>query len=461
MMKRLFLAAALACGTLPSLAVAQTEPHGEPAAEWVVKPEWIHAHARFLAGPELQGRGSATRDEAIAAAYVAARFEGYGLQHAPGMDGYLQKATIVRLRLERDPVVTLAGTPLAGAQLLMGTGEDVSSTVTLFDGTDPDQLPSADIVVATNPGFALMRANRALGAKGIKLLIVREGDASTALWQRIGGKPRLPSYLEGSEPRGRPSLVVLPARAFDAAANGAGKPLAMTLPGLVKDTAVTTNAVGYLPGTDADAGVILLSAHLDHLGVRADGVVMHGANDDASGTVAVLELAHALATGKRHRRGILFVAYGSEEIGGFGSTWFGMHPPVPIDHIAANIEFEMIGAQDPKLPAGTMMMTGFERSNLGPTLADHGALVTQDPYPDEHFFERSDNYSLALVGVVAHTISGWAVVPTYHTDKDTLENLDIPFMARAIQSLIGPVRWLADSDFRPDWNPGGRPTGRR
>ena len=109
------------------------------------------------------------------------------------------------------------------------------------------------------------------------------------------------------------------------------------------------------------------------------------------------------------------------------------------DEAVANIEFEMIGAQDPKLPAGQMMMTGFDRSTLGETLKSHGALVTGDPYPEEHFFERSDNYSLALQGVVAHTVSGWAVIPTYHTPQDTLESLDIGFMTKAIQSLIDPL----------------------
>jgi Zn-dependent M28 family amino/carboxypeptidase len=203
--------------------------------------------------------------------------------------------------------------------------------------------------------------------------------------------------------------------------------------------------------------VLLLTAHLDHLGVRPDGVVMPGANDDASGTVAVMELARAFAAGKPMRRGILFVAYGAEEIGGLGSTYFGKHPPIALSDIVANIEFEMIGAQDPKLPKGSLMMTGFERSTLGPMLKRNGALVASDPYPDQHFFERSDNYSLALQGIVAHTLSGWAVVPTYHQPTDTVENLDIPYMVRAIQSLIRPIRRLAGGNFRPDWAADGRP----
>jgi aminopeptidase YwaD len=121
------------------------------------------------------------------------------------------------------------------------------------------------------------------------------------------------------------------------------------------------------------------------------------------------------------------------------------------------VEFEMIGAQDPRLPAGSLMMTGYQRSNLGEALKAHGGLVADDPYPEQNFFQRSDNYSLALRGVVAHTLSGWAVTPTYHQPTDTIANLDIPFMTRAIQSLIEPMRWLASSDFQPRWNDGGQP----
>src|SRR3546814_3260280 len=101
---------------------------------------------------------------------------------------------------------------------------------------------------------------------------------------------------------------------------------------------------------------------------------MYGANDDASGTTAVIEIARALAAGKQPKRSILFVCYGSEEIGLYGSKYFGEHPPVPLDRIVANIEFEMIGAQDAKLPKDTLMMTGDERSNLGEVIQAHGGI---------------------------------------------------------------------------------------
>lgn len=224
-----------------------------------------------------------------------------------------------------------------------------------------------------------------------------------------------------------------------------------------EEKTVTTNAIGFLPGTDPDAPLLLLTAHLDHLGIEPDGTVMHGANDDAAGTSAVLELARVLAAGRPMRRGILFVAYGSEEIGEFGSTWFAAHPPVPLARIAANLEFEMVGAQDPRLARGALMMTGSERSTMFGVLKAHGALVAADPYPDQHFFERSDNYALALAGVVAHTLAGWSVPPSYHQPTDTIENLDFGYMTRAIGSLVAPIRSLANGKDAPRWMPNGRP----
>jgi Zn-dependent M28 family amino/carboxypeptidase len=223
----------------------------------------------------------------------------------------------------------------------------------------------------------------------------------------------------------------------------------------------TFNAIGFLEGSEPASGTILLTAHLDHLGTKEvakgeDGI-FNGANDDAAGTTAVLELAHALAAGPKLRRNVMFVCYGSEEIGGVGSTYFGAHSPVPLESLVTNLEFEMIGNQDPKMPKGTLLLTGWERSNLGPTLKEHGALLGPDPYPEQHFFQRSDNYSLALVGVVAHTAAGWGTVPTYHQANDDLAHLDLAFMTAAIQSLVEPVRWLAGSDFKPAWNAGGQP----
>jgi len=105
-------------------------------------------------------------------------------------------------------------------------------------------------------------------------------------------------------------------------------------------------------------------------------------------------------------------------------------------------------------------MTGFERSDFGEMLKRQGAKVAPDPYPEQHFFERSDNYQLALQGIVAHTVSGWATTPNYHSPEDTVANLNIDFMTSTIQSLIAPALWLANSDYVPRWKPGGKPVAK-
>ncbi len=443
--------------SLGVLMLAASPAFAQDSGEWVVQERWVRAHEAFLASDALQGRGSATRDEAIAAAYVASAFMSYGLGHAPGMESYLQKATIITLEAGGPAQLTVNGKAIAAPTVITAPGTPVGGAVKVASSGDPAALPEADVVLVDASDADPMALYRAAMGKHIKLLIVPESEATRKVYASIGGAPRLPTYLDGETPSGRLAVATLPADAFAALAEQQGATVELSFPKLVRNEAVTTNAIGYLPGTDPDAGVLLFTAHLDHLGVLPDGTIMHGANDDASGTTAVLEIAHALAAGEAPKRSILFVCYGSEEMGLFGSKYFGEHPPIPLDRIVANIEFEMIGAQDPKLPKDTLMMTGYERSNLGEAIREHGGLVTADPYPEQHFFQRSDNYSLALKGIVAHTLSGWAVTPTYHKATDTYENIDFDFMTKAIQSLIGSMKWLANSDFVPAWKPGGKP----
>lgn len=222
----------------------------------------------------------------------------------------------------------------------------------------------------------------------------------------------------------------------------------------------TWNAIGVLKGTQSGEA-IMLSAHLDHLGVNESltgDKIFNGADDDASGCVAVLELARVLAAGKRPRRTIYFVCFGSEERGGYGSRHFISNPPVPLPQLVADLTFEMLGRPDAKVPAGTLWLTGFERSTLGPELAKQGAALVADPHPEQHFFQRSDNYSLALRGVVAHTVSSFGLHTDYHRPSDEISKIDFPFMTRSLNSLVKPVQWLANSTFRPAWLPGQAPT---
>jgi Zn-dependent M28 family amino/carboxypeptidase len=225
----------------------------------------------------------------------------------------------------------------------------------------------------------------------------------------------------------------------------------------------TYNAVALLRGSDPELSgqTLLLSSHLDHLGVRhtsSGEVVYPGADDDASGTTAVLELARSFSSlPQRPRRTIVFVCFGSEETGGQGNRYFLANPPTPLASIAANLEFEMIGHADSALRADQLFLTGWERTDLGPALAAHGAPLVADPHPEGHFFQRSDNFALARRGIVAQTVSSYGLGSHYHKPSDDLAHIDFPHLARAIESMIPSIQWLASSDWTPTWKPGGKP----
>jgi hypothetical protein len=298
----------------------------------------VRADMNFLASDELHGRGSATRDEHIAALFAASQFQMLGLEPGGNNRTYIQKAAL------------------------------------------PDPLPE-----------------------------------------------RLKQYLSKFENTPRTE---------------------------------TWNAVGVLRGSSRPDEVILLTAHLDHLGTaltQKGDFIYNGADDDASGTTAVLTLAHLLATGRRPQRTIVFALFGSEEIGGYGNHTFLANPPVPLSEIVANLEFEMIGRPDSSVPAGTLWLTGFNRSNLGKELVRHGAHLVDDPHPKEHFFQRSDNYALAQQGIIAHTVSSFGLHHDYHKTSDEIRTIDFEHMTNAIASMTAPIRWLANSDFKPEWKPGGDP----
>ncbi len=231
----------------------------------------------------------------------------------------------------------------------------------------------------------------------------------------------------------------------------------------VTDPKRTWNAIGKLTGTDKNLAseVILLSAHLDHLGMRdnvpGEDKIFNGADDDASGSVAVLELARILGRGPKLKRTVYFVCFGSEELGGFGAKYFVSNLPFPKEKLIANLEFEMIGRPDLKVKPEELWLTGYERSNLGPELAKRGAKLVQDPHPEQNFFRRSDNYTLAKQGIIAHTVSSFGLHKDYHQTSDEVGTIDFVHMTRSINSMIAPVKWLVNSNFKPAWSAGKKP----
>lgn len=229
------------------------------------------------------------------------------------------------------------------------------------------------------------------------------------------------------------------------------------------------NVVGRLRGSDPalDDQHILVDAHYDHIGAAGDpdnrcrpagaDSICNGADDDASGVVATLKIAQAIRRGARPRRTILFAAMTGEEYGLLGARWYVDHPVIPLASMAANLEIEMIMRPDSLAGGpGKAWLTGYERSTMGDMLAAAGIPLVPDPRPAQQFFQRSDNYELALRGVVAHTLSSFNLHGDYHQATDEASRGDAAHMAAVIDAAVRAVRLLADGP-RPEWKPGGRP----
>ena len=423
----------------------------------------IEAHLRFLASDALNGRGSGTRDEWIAATYIGAQLAALGLEPM-GDDGwFVQQIEVQRYRAEK-PSVLKAGdrTFTGGAAFTVFTVPGPRVGGPLHHYATGASVPAGAAVIL--PADLPMSSVSNVSAASLVLRKASAAPAGSATERRPVSSSQLVGVPPG-QPSG-PTLVTLDAATHDAIfamADGTSVQLDSEL--APTERTKTWNAVGRLAGADPSASseVLVLSAHLDHVGARPakDGdvadTIYNGADDDASGVVAVLELARALANGPRPRRPVVFALFGSEEAGGFGARYFVEKPVVPLSDIVADLQVEMIGRPDPKVAAGTLWLTGYERSSLGPQLAAQGARLVADPHPDQRFFERSDNIRFARRGVVAHTVSSFGLHREYHQPSDELRHMNIAHMRDAIASLVEPVRWLATTAEKPAWVEGKRP----
>jgi Zn-dependent M28 family amino/carboxypeptidase len=465
-----------------AVAVAQTGGGAggtTTAAPTPVLERNVRAHMEFLASDAMQGRGSGTQFELLAGHYIASQLRQYGVEPAGdagaagGQKSFIQTVTLTRQAFTDAPalsfsaaggvekrwvhgremlVTRIAAGQLKGALQKLRAGENPAAgafvLMTQGEGSDARQLYS--------------QASE-MGRRGAAAVIVAENAVLRRNWTAIASRPvELPLMAEAGN--GATGMIVLSADAFkelQAVADGTQINFAGTL--APAETSYTWNVIGVLPGADAKLSneAVLLSAHMDHIGVgteQAGDRIYNGADDDASGVVAVLELARALAGGvARPKRTVYFVLFGSEEKGGYGAQYFLSRPPVALTQMVANLEFEMIGRPDPKVAADTLWLTGYERSNLGAELARQGARLVQDPHPEQNFFQRSDNYALARRGVVAHTVSSFGLHPEYHQPNDDIAHIDFPHMTRAINSMVAPVQWLVNSNFTPAWVEGKKP----
>jgi len=234
---------------------------------------------------------------------------------------------------------------------------------------------------------------------------------------------------------------------------------------LARDRVSAANVIGVLRGSDPALReeAVVVTAHYDHLGigpaVHGDSVY-NGADDDASGTVAVLDIARRLAQGPAPKRTVVFVLVTGEERGLLGTRWYLAHPVISLARTVANLNIEMIGRPDSLAGgSGRSWLTGFDRSTMGRMLRDAGIPIVPDPRPGQRFFERSDNIAFAMRGIPAHTISSYDLHADYHQPSDEARYTDPAHMAAVIAAAARAVRLLADGPA-PQWAPGD-PLGQR
>lgn len=414
----------------------------------------VRAEMGFLASDVMQGRGSATPFEGIAAEYLAAEMQAMGLTPAGDSSGpgrsFIQQVPFSETKVVGEPVLQVGETRWThGKEVAFSilATDKVSGPLQVWVEGKPVQPGSVVLLSGPNARKQVRDVMKA-GAAGT---LIAFSDAVRDRFERAAKEPvELVDFVGMNN-------VYLSAAATEAIQKIAeGTPVSFSVTAKTT-TRATRNVIGLLPGLTDEA--ITVSAHFDHLGVRGAGpdTIYNGADDDASGTVTVLELARALLSKGKPKRTVYFILFGSEELGGIGSKYFEEHPPLPINKIIADIQFEMLGRPDPKVAPALLWMTGFDRSDLATALKQHGASLAADPYPEQNFFERSDNFSLAKRGVVAHTIGSFALHSDYHQPSDDIAHLDFAHLERSIESMIAPLQWLVNSEFKPQWAPGKKP----
>jgi Peptidase family M28 len=482
------------CGLLLAAAAgAQTVPLSRRIAARLTAND-LKGDVSFLASDALQGRGTPSEGLEIAAEYIAAQFRRAGL-HPAGDRDYFQTAPFASVTPVTDGLElsfhSAAGT-IAVDRASMGLQEAAALSLS---GTAAIKVPSAglDQLTAGQAGgkvlivelpdgaagrggaaFAAMRRIPAVAAKvHAALVILLRANGGRGNAGRGNAGPRL---REASTAAPVPVLAVWDPAARRALASAQPGPLEMTVSAHIAAPDVTPvklhNVIGVLRGSDPALRntYVLITAHYDHLGVRGSGPgdhIYNGANDDASGTACLIEMAETLAfLPQRPKRSIVFMALFGEELGLVGSRYYARHPVFPLARTVADLNLEQMGRTDdvtgPRV--GLVNVTGYDYTSITPVLAkaggNFGIRVVKDPASSDPFFARSDNQAFADAGVPAHTLSVGYVFPDYHQPGDEWPKLDYRNMARVDRTVALGVFRIADGIEAPQWNAANPKTAR-
>jgi len=462
------------------------------AAAATITEEDLRARVSVLAHDSMLGRATPSPELDATARWIAQELSSWGLEPAFG-DGYVQNypirvvspdpeatwaaATDGKDTLRMGPDVTLPFGPPDAAQVIeapvvvvrggrgaMPSQEEVSGkhVIVAFDGREARERESLQWLAnvrALGPAAVWWvnyaddrswRTNSELQSAQARTVVGESNETpvvsvrSQALFRMFEDNQVLAAALESE------GATTLP---------GVHMALSLGLQTIAEDHA--PNAAALLRGSDPELSheFVVYSAHMDHVGVGAPDAsgdsIYNGADDDASGTSTVLEVAQAFAAlDPAPRRSMIFLLVSGEERGLWGSRVFAENPPVPIEMIVANLNADMVGRNW----SDTIVVIGKEHSDLGRILEDvntaHpelGMTAIDDLWPDENFYGRSDHFNFARRGVpVLFFFNGTHA--DYHRPSDEVDRIDAEKAARIGKLMFYLGLEVADRDSRPEWN---------
>ena len=384
---------------------------------------------KTLSSDEMQGRKVFTPGIEKAADYIISEFKAAGLEPLPGKTDYRQPFVMVNVQ-KSTREANLDGNPISADKIAAFT----SNSDLALTQTDPYG------VVHINKGEDFMPTIFKYLRSSENYLIFVD-TAFEHMFDRLTGM-KMPQFENGG------NKIVLMTTANP-------KNYTIRIRQEVKRDTLT-NIVGVLPGKSKKDESVIFSAHYDHLGIikpdAGGDSIYNGANDDASGTTAVITLAKYFSKLHSNNRTLIFAAFTAEEIGEFGSAYFS-HQFDPAK-VMAMFNIEMIGTES-KWGKNSCYITGYDRTDMGAILQKNllksPFKFYPDPYTAENLFFRSDNASLAKVGVPAHTISTSKMdsEKNYHTAGDEIGTLDMQNMTEVIKAIALSSRTIVAGTDTP------------
>jgi hypothetical protein len=484
---------------VPTLAAAQ-QPGVTEAAATITEADFM-SRIGVIAHDSMQGRNTPSPGLDRTAEWIAAQFEEMGLRGGGDDGGFIQRYPL------RSVVVDTVASALSGggqrlaygADMVQLTGRgdvDLTGGVVLFSGSLNFQAAAAAAPLAGNH-VVLLLGEDSPGVSRMMVVELSEGGAASILvstpmaagrWDLGAIRSLRPVISKGWGGRGRrvvssaTPVMQVRAEALDRALGASGvnatalrartagdveaqlvEGLEMTLTVAFRDEQITApNVVAILEGSDPQLKdeYVVFSAHMDHVGIGVPDAngdsIFNGADDDASGTVAIVEVAEAMTSlPTPPRRSMVFLLVSGEEKGLWGSEWHAANPSAPIDKYVANLNADMVGRNW----GDTIVAIGKEHSDLGETLnrvnGNHPELnmtAIDDIWPDERFYFRSDHYNFARNGVpVLFFFNG--THDDYHGRDDEPDRIDAEKAARISKLIFYLGVDIANRDERPEWDP--------